>query len=191
MYAENREHHSATPQRGSGRAQHIDLERYVPAYLTWTANKLSRGASSFYLKHFGVGIEIWRCLVLLAVDGACSANQVSRVIGMDKASVSRCFKRMQEGGLIRIELDQSDGRARIAVLTAKGRALHGDMRGVAMERERALLAVLSQGEAASLLALLQRVHENLPAVEAATEQFMSAKSMKVSGGRRTKRVDHG
>ncbi|RYF62320.1 MAG: MarR family transcriptional regulator, partial [Comamonadaceae bacterium] len=104
--------------------EHIDLHRYVPAYLTWTANKLSRGASAFYLQHFGVGIEVWRCLVLLAVDGACSAHQVSRVIGLDKASVSRCFKRMQEDGLIRIELDHSDGRARIAVLTAQGRALH-------------------------------------------------------------------
>jgi DNA-binding MarR family transcriptional regulator len=166
-------------------ARHIDLERYVPAYLTWTANKLSRGASHFYLKHFGVGIEVWRCLVLLAVDGACSANKVSRVIGMDKASVSRCFKSMQQDDLIRIELDQSDGRARIAVLTDKGRALHDDIRDVALERERALLEVLSKEETSSLLSLLQRVHENLPAVEIATQKFIAARDARAAKGSAT------
>ena len=28
---------------------HLDLDRYVPAFLTWIANKLSRGASQHYL----------------------------------------------------------------------------------------------------------------------------------------------
>lgn len=188
MYAENRELRAAAPVAGD-RSTHIDLEGYVPAYLTWTANKLSRGASSFYLQHFGVGIEVWRCLVLLAVDGACSANQVSRVIGMDKASVSRCFKSMQEGGFIRIELDQNDGRARIAVLTEKGRSLHDDIRDVALERERALLQVLTKDEAKTLLSLLQRVHENLPSVEEATERFLAARVPKSrpGSGRRVKR----
>lgn len=173
MLQENTACGSSETRQGAT-SEHIDLHRYVPAYLTWTANKLSRGASAFYLEHFGVGIEVWRCLVLLAVDGACSAQQVSRVIGLDKASVSRCFKRMQEGGLIRIELDRDDGRARIAVLTPQGRVLHDRIREVALERERALLAALSPEEAKNLLSLLQRVHENLPNVEAATERFLSA-----------------
>ena len=77
----------------------VDLERYVPAFLTWIANKLSRGASQHYLAVFDVGIETWRCLVLLAIHGSISAHQVSGVIGMDKASVSRCFKSMQAKGL--------------------------------------------------------------------------------------------
>ncbi|KQP49157.1 MarR family winged helix-turn-helix transcriptional regulator [Pseudorhodoferax sp. Leaf274] len=188
MYAENRELSAGGP-RASQHNRHIDLERYVPAYLTWTANKLSRGASGFYLKHFGVGIEVWRCLVLLAVDGACSANQVSRVIGMDKASVSRCFKTMQEDGFIRIALDQNDGRARIAVLTDQGRALHDAIRDVALERERALLEVLSKDEAKSLLTLLQRVHENLPEVEAATQRFLAAREAR--GRANTERAQRG
>ena len=34
----------------------VDLERYIPALLTWIANKLSRGASQHYLAVFDVGI---------------------------------------------------------------------------------------------------------------------------------------
>ena len=85
----------------------VDLERYVPAFLTWIANKLSRGASQHYLNAFDVGIETWRCLVLLAIEGSISAQKVSRIIGMDKASVSRCFKGMQAKGLITLRLGDS------------------------------------------------------------------------------------
>lgn len=150
----------------------VDLDRYVPAYLTWIANKLSRGASQHYLNVFDVGIETWRCLVLLAIEGSISAQQVSRVIGMDKGSVSRCFKSMQASGLIKMSLAPDDGRMRIATLTAKGRKLHDQILGVALERERVFLSVLDAQEQAVLIGLLHRLHENLPAVETATQQYV-------------------
>ena len=54
----------------------VDLERYVPAFLTWIANKLSRGASQAYLAAFDVGIETWRILVLLAIHRSISAQGI-------------------------------------------------------------------------------------------------------------------
>ena len=151
----------------------VDLERYVPAFLTWIANKLSRGASQHYLRVFDVGIETWRCLVLLAIYGSISAQQVSKVIGMDKASVSRCFKGMQSKGYITLGLDADDGRVRIATLTKKGRQVHDGILGIALERERAFLAVLDERERETLIGLLKRLHENLPAVETATEAYVT------------------
>jgi DNA-binding MarR family transcriptional regulator len=153
----------------------IDLDRYVPAFLTWIANKLSRGASQHYLALFDVGIETWRCLVLLAVEGRLSAQQVCKVIGMDKASVSRTFKSMQARGLISFTLDESDGRLRLASLTPQGRELHDQIIGVALERERALLAALTDAERETLIGLLKRLHENLPAVETATERYVASR----------------
>jgi DNA-binding MarR family transcriptional regulator len=151
----------------------VDLERYVPAFLTWIANKLSRGASQHYMRVFNVGIEVWRCLVLLAIEQQISAQRVSKIIGMDKSTVSRCFKSMQAKGLITLSLDRDDGRLRLANLTPKGRALHEEILRVALERERAFLAVLSDGECEVLIGLLRRLHENLPAVEAATTRYMA------------------
>jgi len=153
-------------------ADGIDLEHYVPAYLTWVANKLSRSASQHYLRLFDIGIETWRCMVLLAVDNSVTAQKVSQVIGMDKGSVSRCFKSMQARGLITLGLEASDGRLRMAKLTSKGRALHEQIRGIALERERALLSVLSDAESETLLTLLKRLHENLPEVESATQRYV-------------------
>lgn len=152
----------------------VDLERYVPAFLTWIANKLSRGASQAYLAAFDVGIETWRILVLLAIHRSISAQGVSRIIGMDKASVSRAFKSMQARSLITIGLDGGDGRVRLATITAKGRKLHDQIFGVALERERAFLSVLSPAETDTLIGLLHRLHDNLPAVEQATERHLAA-----------------
>lgn len=151
----------------------VDLERYVPAFFTWIANKLSRGASQHYLSAFDVGIETWRCLVLLAAEGEMTAQRVSRVVGMDKATVSRCFKSMQSKGLITLHLDEADGRLRLANLTKKGRALHDRILGVALAREKAFLSVLSAAERETLIGLLKRLHENLPKVEAATEAYLA------------------
>jgi len=151
----------------------VDLDNYAPAYLSWIANKLSSGASQAYLAAFDVGIESWRVLVLLAIEGSISAQKACGVIGMDKASMSRCFKSMQERGFIKLALDPQDGRARIATLTPAGRAIHDQIRDIAMERERAFMSVLTSAERKVLLDLLRRLHENLPAVEAATRDHLS------------------
>jgi DNA-binding MarR family transcriptional regulator len=150
----------------------IDLDHYVPGYLTWVSNKLSRGASQAYLRVFGVGIETWRLMVLLAIEGELTANEASRIIGMDKASVSRCFKSMQSKGQIEMRLDAKDGRLRVASFTAQGRAVHDQIIGLALERERAFLSALAPEEARQFLSLLVRLHENLPAVEAATAAYI-------------------
>jgi DNA-binding MarR family transcriptional regulator len=171
---------------------HLDLERYVPAFLTWIANKLSRGASQHYLRSFGVGIETWRCMVLLAIEPTVSANKVCRIIGMDKASVSRCFAGMEARKLIRVTPDPADGRVRVATLTDKGRDLHDRIMGVALERERAFLSVLNDQEREQLIVLLRRLHENLPEVETATDRYLARSqppAKRRGGGRR--RADTG
>ena len=80
---------------------------------------------------------------------------------------------MQARGFIELAQDPQDGRARIATLTPSGRAVHDQIRDIAMERERAFMAVLTAAERKLLLDLLRRLHENLPAVEAATREHLT------------------
>ncbi|MET0509588.1 MAG: MarR family transcriptional regulator [Burkholderiaceae bacterium] len=152
----------------------IDLDRYIPAYFTFIANKLARGASFHYLRAYGVGIETWRVLVMLAIERQVTAQRVVQLIGMDKASVSRCFKSMHAQALIAFRSDPRDGRLRHATLTPKGRRLHDRIMRLALERERALLSVLTPDEVETLIDLLRRLHANLPAVETASVAFLAA-----------------
>ena len=162
--------------------QAIDLEHYSPAYFTFIANKLARGASAHYLATYGVGIETWRVLVMLAIEGRVTAQRVVQLIGMDKASVSRCFKSMQAQGLIQFESDDTDGRLRHASFTPRGRALHDRIRHFALLREQVFHAVLRPDEIATLLDLLARLHANLGAVEVASDAFMAQERQALPAG---------
>lgn len=176
---------AAAEQAGGPARKTVDLHNYAPAYLAWIANKLGRGASQAYLAAFDVGIEVWRILVLLAIEPALSAQHICRVMGMDKAQVSRSFKSMQAKGLIRVDLDPRDGRLRIASITPAGRELHDRIYDLALERERALLSALSAEERAQLLRLLHKVHDSLGLAEAATRDYLAAHH---PGARRRPRI---
>lgn len=166
----------------------IDLEHYAPAYFTFITTKLAGGAASVYRKHFGVGIEIWRVLVMLALDEKVSVNMVCRLIGMDKGSVSRAFKSMYEMGLIKFSHDPNDGRVRYATLTEAGRRKHDEIKAVAMTRERAFLSCLKPEEIPVLLEMLWRLHANLPEVEEATQAFLKSQAAPASRpARKTKK----
>jgi DNA-binding MarR family transcriptional regulator len=142
----------------------LDLERYVPALITFIANKLSRSASALYRKRFHVNITEWRILALLAIQPGIPAAHICHIIGFDKGPVSRTLSLMRGRGLVAIKSDPNDGRTRAISLTPKGRATHDEIIGIALERERRLLACLQHDEREQLIQLLVRVHSNLAAV---------------------------
>lgn len=149
--------------------QVLDLDRYVPALITFIANKLSRSATVLYQKRFAVNVTEWRILALLAIEPEISAARICSVIGFDKGPVSRTLAAMEERGLIAIRADAEDGRTYSISLTAKGAATHDKVIAVALERERRLLSCLSKAERETLIVLLRRVHGNLDAVKGVGE----------------------
>jgi DNA-binding MarR family transcriptional regulator len=142
----------------------LDLERYVPALITFIANKLSRSANALYQKRFHVNVTEWRILVLLAIEPGIPAARICHVIGFDKGPVSRTLSIMRQRGLVVIKTDPKDGRTHSISLTPKGRATHDQIIGIALERERRLLGCLRHDEREALIKLLARVHGNLAAV---------------------------
>lgn len=164
--------HRERPARAAAQGPAVDLDRYTPAYFTFIANKLARGASKHYLETYGVGIETWRIMVMLAIEGKVTAQRVCQLIGMDKASVSRTFKSMHAQGLISFSSDDYDGRLRYATFTPAGREMHDSIMKFALNREQAFLSVLAPGEVEVLIDLLRRLHENLPMVDATSDAFM-------------------
>jgi DNA-binding MarR family transcriptional regulator len=144
--------------------QTLDLDRYVPAFITFIANKLSNSATVFYQKNFGVNVTEWRIMSLLAIEPGIPAARICKVIGFDKGPVSRTLTALQKRGLVAIRTDPNDGRSHSISLTTRGRAMHDKVIVAALERERRLLSCLDQQEREVLIDLLRRLHENLGAV---------------------------
>lgn len=142
----------------------LDLDRYVPAFITFIANKLSNSATVFYQRNFGVNVTEWRIMSLLAIEPGIPASRICNVIGFDKGPVSRNLAMLQKRGLVVIRTSPDDGRTHAISLTARGRTVHDKVIMAAFERERRLLSCLKKDERELLIDLLRRVHENLGAV---------------------------
>jgi DNA-binding MarR family transcriptional regulator len=142
----------------------IDLDRYVPAFFTNIANKLSNSATSAYQRNFGVNVTEWRIMTQLALEPGIPASRICQVIGFNKGPISRTLTVMQKRGLVTIRTDPNDGRTHSISLTAKGRGIHDKVIVVALEREKRLLSCLKADEREMLIELLRRLHNNLGAV---------------------------
>jgi DNA-binding MarR family transcriptional regulator len=152
------------PETHTTAGKSLNLDRYVPALITFLANKLSAGASSCYREHFGVGIVEWRLLALLAVENGIPANRMCQVIGLDKAAVSRALKTMEAEKLVTSQPDPEDARRVIITLTTSGQTLHDSIYDVAKARENLLLGDFSTEEIETLIDLLARMNARLDIV---------------------------
>ena len=147
-----------------GRQPHqvLDLERYVPALLVFLANKLTSSASAIFRRRFGIGTTEWRVLAMVAVEPDITAGRICRVIGFDKAAVSRALAVLQRKALVQARSHATDGRSSAFALTARGWQLHDRILQISLEREQRLLADLSPAERETLIGLLNRLHRRLP-----------------------------
>src|SRR5436190_3908339 len=144
----------------------LDLDRFVPAALTQIANKWARGSSQIYLKRFGIGINEWRVLSLLAIETKTTANRICTVIGMDKAAVGRSLEVLHKAGYASFKSHDKDKRSKLVAPTKSGLILHDKIIKIALKRERLLLENFSKAEIETLVALLNRMRTNIVHLQA-------------------------
>ncbi len=144
----------------------LDLDRYVPALITFISNKLSAGASSVYRKKFGLGVTDWRIIAMLAVEPNITASRISQVIGLNKAAISRSLQSLERAGLVSAIPDRKNERRKLVALTKQGTQTHDKIIKLALARESLLLKTFSEEEINTLIILLQRMHKQIETVNA-------------------------
>jgi DNA-binding MarR family transcriptional regulator len=136
----------------------LNLDNYVPAYLTYLAGKISSSASATYRPKFGVGITDWRIMALLATEPWISAGRICDVIGLDKAAVSRSVHGMKSNGIVDVQRTDDDQPRQLIALTRKGLNLHDRIVKLSLARELQLLKNFSTAERKMLINFLSRMH---------------------------------
>lgn len=154
----------AAGRKSKDRREVLDLSHYATYFFTVLANKLSSGASRLYLKRFGIGIIEWRVMAMLAIEPRIAPARISQVIGLDKASVSRESRKLEEKGYLIAGGDAANQRRKTLELTPEGYQLHDQIIHVALERERRLLSDLTSEEADLFMDLLERTAAKIPHV---------------------------
>lgn len=130
------------------------------------ANRLANGASSYYRRHFNLGMSEWRAMMALGEAEALIVREVAEMADLDYAAASKSVRLLQERGLVSIEQTSSRGRAAIVRLTAAGAETQAKLRESAQRRQQRLIAGFDPAEVRTLWALLRRVEAQVSQMNA-------------------------
>ncbi len=152
---------TAKSARRQRTAKVLDLDNFVPSYITQIGNKWARGSSRLYLQKFGIGVNEWRVMSIFAREPGITAQGACDILGSDKAAAGRSIAILESKGLVRLENNPRDRRSRCIYLTEAGWEVHDSILDIALRREKLLLDTFTEDEVALLIRLLDRARQNL------------------------------
>lgn len=132
-------------------------------FLTITTNRLLGAALRKGLASVGVDLsaEQWGVLLQLWDQGGMSQDELTRIVCVEKSSLSRVVAGMEVKGLLERRRDAQDGRRKLLFPTAKAYGLRARATSVAMDTLTRSLAGVSAGDLAVCVGVLKQVKKNL------------------------------
>ena len=115
------------------------LEDLVAVRIVRIAEVVSRLATQTIEARVGLRNTDLRLMNLLDGAEGVTVNEIARRAHVDKAWVSRSLRHLEKSGLVTRKSARADSRLTVIDLSAKGRALLGQVRPLAMARETRLL----------------------------------------------------
>ena len=122
-------------------------------------NLTARPFARLYSRKHRLNLTEWRVMIALASVSGVSANEVARLCGLDKMTVSRSLASMVRHGYVARRPARDDRRRLILALTPKGRRVFAAIAPSGAAREKALFGGFSPAERAQLGQLLDRLVE--------------------------------
>jgi DNA-binding MarR family transcriptional regulator len=129
----------------------------MPYRLSVATNAVSQAVARAYEKKYRLSTQEWRLMAVLAFGGALTQQDLVRLTKMDKVTVSRAARALEERRFVRRSKDEIDARSLRLTLTTAGRKTYDAIVPAALEAQREILSVLDAEERSTLKALLERV----------------------------------
>ena len=135
----------------------LDLDAFLPYQLAVLSEAVSRSMSQIYAQRFDLSRDEWRVLAALHNAPPTRTAAVIEQTTLDKVSVSRALRRMEEKALVERMTDPQDARGYLIRLTASGRSLFRKIVPMVQAREQFLLEGLEGAERAALQSGIQKL----------------------------------
>lgn len=132
-------------------------DKYLAVLVVTLAGRLNRGATSFYMRHFGITMADYRIVLALGLAKGLNVGEVATAADVDKAAASRSLRLLGRRGLVDLEQTSGRGRAAIVHLTEAGRAFERELKKAARQREARLVAALDADERLQAAALVRKL----------------------------------
>ena len=135
----------------------LNINEFLPYQLVALSSKVSEDFSQVYISHGGLTQAQWRVLAHVTAVAGKTAKQICELANMDKSTVSRAIKQLEEKGYIQLSKHSSDKRSMVLTATVSGRALYQDITPKALDWESELMSCLQSNEQKQLKALIAKL----------------------------------
>lgn len=135
----------------------LTLSAFLPYQLSITSNAVSDLIARAYRGKFALKIPEWRVMALLGETEVATQRELVAATAMDKVTVNRACKALEERALINRVPNTKDGRSHHLALTNAGRDLYEQIVPQALQLEAELEKILGSGEAKILEHMLAQL----------------------------------
>ncbi len=135
----------------------LTLTEFLPYQLSITSNAVSDLIARAYRGKFALKIPEWRLMAVLGEVASATQRELVTATAMDKVTVNRASKALEERGLIGRAPNAADGRSHHLALTDTGRELYEQIVPLALSVEAELEKILGSGEAQALSQMLAQL----------------------------------
>jgi DNA-binding MarR family transcriptional regulator len=148
------------PQGGPQQnAELAPITAMMSSRLMVLANLLRRGAMLRYKRTAGLSSVEYGLVANLGRNPPMSVARLAEAVGLDKGQISRALADLVSRKLVAKAVNPRDNREVLVSLTKAGLAAHDAIVAGGQERNRRLLAELSEAEVAMLLGHIDRLTE--------------------------------
>ena len=117
----------------------LEITEFLPYQLVQLANKVSDDFAKVYLREANLTTPQWRIMAHLA-QNQFSAKQLCDLARIDKSTMSRAIRQLEERGLVKLKQDEGDKRSKVLNLTDRGLSIYKRISVLAREWENELLS---------------------------------------------------
>ncbi len=137
------------------------LSEFLPYQLSVTSNAVSDLIAQSYRGRFALKIPEWRVMAVLGERAESTQRDLVSLTAMDKVTVNRATRTLEDRGLIERTPNHFDGRSHQLALTETGRELYGQIVPLAQDIEQQLEQALDPGDAQKLEEILGRLRQRV------------------------------
>lgn len=113
------------------------------------------------VKALGLTRSQWQAISALRHNPGIKQSELAELLDVEPITAGRLIDRLEEAGWIERRADVKDRRAKRLYLTKRVQGVVGEMRSLALDMRRELLAGVTQKDHRSLLQILKKIKTNL------------------------------
>jgi DNA-binding MarR family transcriptional regulator len=148
---------SGRKSKGTLRTSDAKFDTHALPMISFIYNRIIAGAAGSLRERLGLSVTEAKVAFHVGASNSMTAVELVKILGLDKAVISRATNRLIELGIVQSERDPKNASRNILTMTDSGRPYCDAVSQFTFAREEHLLSVLDAPEQEALLEALRKI----------------------------------